>query len=159
MQHLNISISSKCLTWINCRDVDEPRACHSEWSKPEREKQILYIRACVWNPEKRHCWNYLQGRNRGAGMANGHVGIGWGKGGQQDLRERRWRICRAHVGQTASGSFCVTRGAQLSSLPGAPWGPSGVGWGYGGREAQDRRHICIPTADSLCCIIETNATL
>ena len=25
-----------------CRDVDKPRDCHIEWSKSEREKQILY---------------------------------------------------------------------------------------------------------------------
>ena len=31
--------------WVICRDVDEPRAYHAEWSKSEREKQILYINA------------------------------------------------------------------------------------------------------------------
>ena len=24
--------------WVICRDVDEPRVCHTEWSKSEREK-------------------------------------------------------------------------------------------------------------------------
>ena len=35
-----------------CRDVDRPRHCHTEWSKSEREKQITYISAYVWNLEK-----------------------------------------------------------------------------------------------------------
>ena len=30
-----------------CRDVDEPRDCHTERSKSEREKQISYINTCV----------------------------------------------------------------------------------------------------------------
>ena len=37
--------------WVICRDVDGPRDCHIEWSKPEREKQILYINAYIWNLE------------------------------------------------------------------------------------------------------------
>ena len=28
--------------WVNYIKVDEPRACYTEWSKSEREKQILY---------------------------------------------------------------------------------------------------------------------
>ena len=25
-------------SWVICKDVDEPRICHTEWSKSEREK-------------------------------------------------------------------------------------------------------------------------
>ena len=35
-----------------CRDVDGPRDCHRELTKSEREKQILYINAYMWNLEK-----------------------------------------------------------------------------------------------------------
>ena len=28
--------------WVSSNDVDEPRAYYTEWSKLEREKQILY---------------------------------------------------------------------------------------------------------------------
>ena len=35
-----------------CRDMDGPRDCHVEWSKSEREKQILHISAYMWNLEK-----------------------------------------------------------------------------------------------------------
>ena len=30
-------------SWFICSDMDGPRVCHTEWSKSEREKQILYI--------------------------------------------------------------------------------------------------------------------
>ena len=35
-----------------CRDMDRPRDHHAEQSKSEKEKQILYIDAYVWNLEK-----------------------------------------------------------------------------------------------------------
>ena len=31
--------------------MDGPRDCHIEWSKSEREKQISYINAYMWNLE------------------------------------------------------------------------------------------------------------
>ena len=49
--------------WVICRHVDGPRVCHTDWSKPERENQILYINAYMWNLEKWYRWTYLQGRN------------------------------------------------------------------------------------------------
>ena len=48
--------------WVICREVDGPRNCHTEWSKSEREKQILYINAYIWNLEKLYWWTYLDGR-------------------------------------------------------------------------------------------------
>ena len=44
-------------------EVDEPRAYHTEWSKSERETQILYINAYTLNRVKWYWWTYLQGRN------------------------------------------------------------------------------------------------
>ena len=38
--------------WVICRDMDGSRHCHTEGSKSEREKQILYINAFMWNLEK-----------------------------------------------------------------------------------------------------------
>ena len=32
--------------WVSC-EVDEPWPCYTEWSKSEREKQMLYINAHV----------------------------------------------------------------------------------------------------------------
>ena len=59
--------------WVICRDADGPRVCHTEWSKPETDKQILYINAYMWNLEKWYRWTYLQGRNRHVDVENGHV--------------------------------------------------------------------------------------
>ena len=56
--------------WVICRDVDGPRECHREWSKTEREKQIPYINAYIWNLEKWHQWTGLQGRNRDTDVEN-----------------------------------------------------------------------------------------
>ena len=71
--------------WVICRDVDGPRDCHTEWSKSEREKQILYINAYMWNLEKWCRWTGLQGRNRDTDVENkgmdtkgGKVGLGSG---------------------------------------------------------------------------------
>ena len=44
--------------------------------------------------------------------------------------------------------------------PCAHWQPRGwEGVGRGGREVQDGGDICIPVADSCCCMAETNTTL
>ena len=53
------------------------------------------------------------------------------------------------------GSCCIIQEAQLGTQL------REVGWGVGGREAQEGGDICIHTAinNSLCCIAETNTTL
>ena len=42
----------------------------TEWSKSEREKQILHINTYIRNLEKWYWWTYLQGRNRDADIEN-----------------------------------------------------------------------------------------
>ena len=49
--------------WVICRDVDASRDCHTEWSTSEREKQISYINAYMWNLEKWYRRTYFQSRN------------------------------------------------------------------------------------------------
>ena len=44
------------------RDMNGPRDCHTEWSKSEREKRILYTNAYMWNLEKMYRWTYLQSK-------------------------------------------------------------------------------------------------
>ena len=39
-------------TWVSSSEVDEPRACYTEWSKSEREKQIQYINGYLCNLER-----------------------------------------------------------------------------------------------------------
>ena len=68
--------------WVICRDVDGPRVCHIEWSKLEREKQVSYINAYMWNLEKWYRWTYMQGRNRNIDVENRYVDTGGeGEGG------------------------------------------------------------------------------
>ena len=69
--------------WIICKDMDGPRDCYTEWSKSEREKQISYINAYMWNLEKWYRWSYLQSRNRDTDVENKHMDtkgeeeVGW----------------------------------------------------------------------------------
>ena len=47
--------------WVSSSEVDEPRACYTEWSKSEREKQISYIYTYIWNLEKMVLMNLFGG--------------------------------------------------------------------------------------------------
>ena len=68
--------------WVICRDVDgmdRPRVYHTEWSKSEREKQVSYINAYMWNLGEDYKWTYFQGRNRDTDAENGHVDMEQGE--------------------------------------------------------------------------------
>ena len=65
--------------WVICWDVDGSTDCPTEWSKSEREKQILYINACMWNLEKWYRWTGLQGRSWDTDVENKHTDIIGGK--------------------------------------------------------------------------------
>ena len=59
--------------------MDKPGDCHT---KSEKEKQMLYNIAYMWNLEKWYRWSYLQNRNRDTDAENGHMdatveGRGW----------------------------------------------------------------------------------
>ena len=41
----------KELIWASSSEVDETRACYTEWSKSEREKQISYNNTYIWDLE------------------------------------------------------------------------------------------------------------
>ena len=38
--------------WVNCSELDEPRASYTVGRKSEREKQISFINTYKWNLEK-----------------------------------------------------------------------------------------------------------
>ena len=50
------AFESVLMRWMNLEPV-------AEWSRSEKEKQTLYITACVWNLERWYWWTYLQGSN------------------------------------------------------------------------------------------------
>ena len=45
-----LSREKECI-WVCSNEVDEPKACYTEWSTSERERQV-YINAYVWNLER-----------------------------------------------------------------------------------------------------------
>ena len=51
-------------------EVDEPRAYYTEWSKSERERQILYINACIWKLERWYWRSYIQDSKEDTGVKN-----------------------------------------------------------------------------------------
>ena len=79
MYAMNYYSTLKGTNLSQCCEVDEPRACYTEWSKSEREKQISYIGAYIWNLEKRHWWTQLQGSKRDADIENWLVTVGKGE--------------------------------------------------------------------------------
>ena len=74
---LLLSHTKECI-WLSSNEVDEPRAYYTDWSKSERERQILYINTSMWNLERWYWWTYLQGcnrqRHRHRGQTCGHEG-------------------------------------------------------------------------------------
>ena len=42
--------------WVICRDMDVYRIWHRDWSKSEREKQVLYVNVYMRNLEKWYRW-------------------------------------------------------------------------------------------------------
>ena len=67
-----LSHKKECI-WVRSNEVDEPRAYDTEWSKSEREKQISYINAYIWNLERWYRWTYLQGCSGDADTENRHM--------------------------------------------------------------------------------------
>ena len=53
--------------WVSSNKVDEPGAYYTDWSKSERERQILHINAYIWNLERSYVHNSkgdANGKNR-----------------------------------------------------------------------------------------------
>ena len=67
-----------------CSNMVGPRDCHTEWSKSDTERQILYDITYMWNLKKIwYKWTYLQNRNRLTDFENKLMatkGERWGKG-------------------------------------------------------------------------------
>ena len=69
----------KKLIWVTWAEVDEPTACYTEWSKSERENQILYINVYM-ESRKMALVNLFSGQEeRHREHVCGHNGEGEGK--------------------------------------------------------------------------------
>ena len=124
--------------WISHFTKDNKDTNHVElesviqWSKSEREKQILYINAYIWNLERWYWWTYLQERN---GDTDIEKGLGTTAGGSRDssIDTYTWPC----INRQLVGSCCTTQRAQ----PGTLWQPRGVGWGEWKGGSRGRRCI------------------
>ena len=62
-------------------------AYYTEWNKFEREEQISYTNAYIWNLERWYWWTYWQGSNGDKDIENRFVDTGWeGDGGTNGER-------------------------------------------------------------------------
>ena len=96
--------------WVSCSEVDEPRASYTKWSKSEREKQVSYIHAYMWNLE-----------NNSREWTCGHSCGSWG---WDELRKYHWHIHTV---------ICKTDSGKLLNNTGSPACDDLEGWD-GGRE-------------------------
>ena len=72
--------------------MDEPRNCHTEWSKLDRERQISYDIAYMWNLKKYVHLTYLQNRNGVTDVENKLMVTKGEKGGRNKLGDWDWHI-------------------------------------------------------------------
>ena len=128
---------------VSSNEIDELRTYYTEWSKLERQKQISYINACVWNLERWYWWTYLQDskwRRRHREQTCGHSR---GRRGWDELTEWHWNINITIYKIGSHWEFAVW----LTELkPSALWQPRGMGWGRvggGGGEFQERGYMYI----------------
>ena len=53
-------IHKKEWSWVSSSEMDEPGAYYTELSKSERDKQVSYINAYIWNLERWYGWSFLR---------------------------------------------------------------------------------------------------
>ena len=79
---------SVLMRWMNLEPIVQ-----SHYTKSEREKQILYTIAYIWNLEKWYWWTYLQGSSGDTDIENRPVDtVGEEEGGWNKSREQQWNI-------------------------------------------------------------------
>ena len=87
----------KELIWVNLNEVGEPRAYCTEWSKSERERQILYMKACVWNLERWSWWTSTAGQQWRRKHTEWTCGCSWGKERLGRIERVAWKHTHYHV--------------------------------------------------------------
>ena len=112
--------------WVSSNEVDEDRTYCTEWSKSGRERQILYVNACVWDLERWYWRSYMQGSSRDAHKEQ-IFGLS-GRRGWDDLREQHWNIYITICKIDSQSAFEVW-GRARAPKAGALWQPGGMEWG------------------------------
>ena len=124
-------------------DVDGVKDCHTEWSKSEREKQI-YLNTYMWNLEKWYRWSYLQSRNRDTDVESICTDIKGERGGRLGLIYTLLVPC---VKQITHDNILYSLWYRELCLRDCG--------DLHGKESSRGGDVCICTADSLCCAVET----
>ena len=67
---------------VSSKEGGGPGADYTEWSKSERKRQILKIKAHIWNLERWYQWSYMQGSRGDTDVKNRLLdSAGKGEGG------------------------------------------------------------------------------
>ena len=120
--------------WVSSNEVDEPGAYNTEGRESERERQILYIDAYIWNLERRYQRSYMQGSKGDTDIKNRLLdSVGEDKGGM--FWENSIETCTLpYVKQMTSASLIHEAGYPKL----VPWdNPEGYGGEEGGSGVQD----------------------
>ena len=65
---------------VRINEVVEHRAYYTDWSKSEKERQILCINTHIWTSERQYWWSYMQGSNGDTNIKN-RLGLSGSQGG------------------------------------------------------------------------------
>ena len=79
--------------WI-CSTMGETRDYHTKWIKSDKERQISYDIAYMWNLKKKkiYKWNYIQNRNRHRKQIYEYQRGEWGEAQMGDFGVNRYAV-------------------------------------------------------------------
>ena len=123
--------------WFSSNEVDEPRAYYTEWSKSERERQILYTNAFTWNLERQYWWSYMQGSKGDTDIKNWLLdSVGEGKSGM--IWENSIDTCITKCQHKFNVWSRTPKASALRQPEGIEWGGK---WDVGVR--MEGTHVCL----------------
>ena len=137
--------------WVSSNEVDEIGAYYTEWSKSERETQILYINAYIWSLERWKQWSYMQGSK-----AEQTFGLCGGRWGWDDLREQYWNM---YITICKIDNQCKFNEWSREHKAGASGQPKGMGWRGRCVRVSGWGDTCTPVADTCQCMAKTTTVL
>ena len=75
---------------FSSNEMDEPKAYYTEWSQSEKERQISYINAYIWNLERWYWCTSLQSNSGDTDIENRLMDMGgWDWVGKRAWDKRR----------------------------------------------------------------------
>ena len=138
----------KELIWVSSKEVDEPGTYYTEWSKSERERQILYINAYIWDLEIVPMILHA-GQQRRQRCKEQTVGLIRRRWVWDNLREYHWSM---YITICKIDDQCKAWSKALKA--GALGQPRGITWGRRWEGVHDGWYTCIPVTDSYWCMMK-----